>query len=181
MSQLSVDSSWYYSEGVCSNFANMFAYSLNIFFEKELFDYIIRIPLKYKKDGHFNLLVTKLLDEELLDVPYFSHERFKNFDGGKMMLIENKPPQDIRIKTMLLNTRIGPYLSNIKHMLQKLLRSKNTEYKQASIDIISNASFEEFTGIDITSVELKKDNVLYELPGWALMIWNALRGSNISN
>lgn len=68
------------------NFANIYGYSINLYAQKELIDYINQTPYEYKEDGKLNLALTKKLCEALLKIPYFSHCHYMNFIPEKMIL-----------------------------------------------------------------------------------------------
>lgn len=68
------------------NFANIYGYSINLYAQKELIDYINQTPYEYKEGGKLNLALTKKLCEALLDIPYFSHCHYMNYIPAKMIL-----------------------------------------------------------------------------------------------
>lgn len=68
------------------NFANIYGYSINLYAQKELIDYINQTPYKYKECGKLNLALTQGLCKELLNIPYFSHCHYMNFVPTKMVL-----------------------------------------------------------------------------------------------
>ena len=68
------------------NFANVYGYSINLYAQKELIDYINQTPYKFKESGRLNLALTKKLCETLLEIPYFSHCHYMNYISEKMIL-----------------------------------------------------------------------------------------------
>lgn len=104
------------------NYANIYGYSLNLYAQKELIDYINQTPYEYKREGKLNLALTQILCPELLDIPYFSHCHYLNFDKEKMVLEDPDLNSTItKIKKMLPNSA--------KHFIKGLL-GKNTSEKE---------------------------------------------------
>lgn len=145
-----------HADTVCSNFANMFAYSSNLFAEKEIVDFINKIPYDFKKDNHFNLMVTNMLNGKLLDVPYFSHCQYKKCDKRNLVLIEPSVNIKYHIKRRILQTSIGRFLRAIKKKISNN-NINNTSVVSAK-HILTKASFETDTG-----VSLKEDSDLIGL------------------
>ena len=168
-----------HADTVCSNFANIFGYSSNIFAEKEIIDFINKIPYAYKKDEHFNLLVTKILNEELLDIPYFTHCEYKKYNKEKMLLEDVvKHNKTVSIKKKILQTSIGKHLRTIKRGLKNAVPSERNNFKNAAKNMVSSTIFSTVTGIDLDKETLAVDVMLYEMPGWAFLLQDVLVREN---
>lgn len=159
-----------HADTLCSNFTNMFAYSSNLFAEKEIIDYINQIPYKIKADNHFNLTVTKILNKKLLDVPYFTHCHYKKCDKEKMILVNPRINIIEVVKKIILQTSIGKYLKKFKN---KALNVDNSSIVSA-MNLLDKTSFETDTGIS-----LKRDSDFIrlmpcDLVGYACFIQNVL-------
>lgn len=110
------------------NFANIYGYSINLYAQKELIDYINQTPYEYKEYGKLNLALTKVLCSELLSIPYFSHCHYMNYIPEKMILDD---PAVTSTSARLKRAIPTP----IKSVLKKLLRkSGNQVYIKEVID-----------------------------------------------
>lgn len=70
----------------CCNLANLFGYCVPVLAQKELADMINQCPYIYKKDNRLNLYITKLIDNRLLEIPYFSHCKYMKLDKDSLKL-----------------------------------------------------------------------------------------------
>ena len=70
------------------NFANMYGYSFILLAQKEIADFINQVPYEFKINSRINLRLVKKFAPQLLDLPYYSHCRFYNYDSKRVMLVE---------------------------------------------------------------------------------------------
>lgn len=105
------------------NFANIYGYSFNLYAQKELIDYINQTPYKYKQEGKLNLALTKKLCPNLMELPYFSHCHYINYDNKKMIL------EDHQLNSLSSKIkRIVP--RNLKKIIKKVIGKEETSLKE---------------------------------------------------
>ena len=163
-----------HADTVCSNFANMFGYSANLFAEKEFVDLINQIPYEVKKDDHLNLVLTGSLDGRLTDVQYFTHCEYRCFDKNKVVL-KAKNAKNNCLKEWLKRRRIGKLLVAIKHSLPSITNyfpSEIDKYKRVALRFVKESSFESITGMSVNHNSFSNDIMLLELPGWAKLLYS---------
>lgn len=98
----------------CS-FVNQFCYSLILYGQKEIADLINQVSYELKKQEKLNLELVYKMEPRLLEIPYFSHCRFYNYDDRDHVLKE-KLKNRIRIFCVgkIKKTKIGGMLARYK-------------------------------------------------------------------
>jgi len=69
-----------YADSRITNFINEFAPSVIILSTEELYEFILDVPAKYRKDAVFQLKLIDSLCSKSLDIPFFSHAKKQCFD-----------------------------------------------------------------------------------------------------
>ena len=133
-----------HADTVIDNFANMFGYSFTILAQKEITDYINQIPYVYKTNYRLNLELTQRLCPELLEIEYFTHCRFVDFDKKRMVLKERWKYLLMRtIRYSLLNNKLGNKLIQKSRMI-------NFAWINEYIKQIKETKILEYLNMDIT-------------------------------
>lgn len=155
-----------HADTYCTNLANIFGYSANLFSEKEIADCINQIPYEMKKNDHLNLVLTDFFDSKLLTVDYFTHQKYKFFNREKTVLLSAAAPKHNGLKKWLRKTKLGQVLIRAK----RILPSERKKYATSSLNIIAKTDFESLVEMKIDGTSFSNDVILFELPGWATLI-----------
>lgn len=105
------------------NFTNMYYYHFPILCQPELADIAHSVPYKFKHGHKFNLYVTKLLYEKLLDFTYFCHCQYRQMDKDNLEL--SFPTQAIN----QLQSRLSKALLKIKGICREHKDIDRDNYK----------------------------------------------------
>lgn len=155
-----------HADTYCSNFANMFGYSVNLLAEKELIDFINSIGYEIKKDDHLNLRLTNCLSSKLLHIPYFTHCKYREFIPDELILVSKEKNRNIKL--WLKKGKFGKLIKKVKSLLP--LKKDNNKFKKKALDILTNTGFEKMTNMKINKNAFSYDIIMLELPGWAIML-----------
>ncbi len=155
-----------HADTACTNFANMFGFSANIFAEKELADYINQIPYVLKENDHLNLMLTEKLDSKLLNIPYFTHCKYRVFNKEKKCLEE---PKRIKKDTLTIWLKRQPFWPILKFLRNVFSVEREKRYKVVC-ELTAGTSFSKKADLIVSRTSFTDDSILFELPGWAQLI-----------
>lgn len=129
---------WYrlYADTLVYQYANMYCYAYPLYAQKRIADMINGVPYIYKENEKLNLQMQQLLDERLLEIPFYSHCQHMKFDRDKMLLtakLSKKIKVKQRLSSILKSNRIGKKILAIYR--KKMDNIKDTQ-EHSCIDIV---------------------------------------------
>ena len=114
----------------CCNFANIFGFCSPVLAHKAVADLINQCSYDYKQHDRINLYITKLIDECLLDVQYFTHSKYMQLDKKSLTLSYLKT--DIR-KQKLIDITQKLHIHSFLKKLKRKLKNNNSVQAQMLI------------------------------------------------
>ena len=104
-----------------NNFANLFFYSCPLFGDKEITDIAEEEEYKYRLNSKYQMQLISKLESTILEVPFFSHIKVKEFNPDTYELIDKNmvSKNKDRIREIIKNPKIIYFLKNIYYVLQR--------------------------------------------------------------
>ena len=134
----------------CCNFANIFGFCAPVLAHKPVADLINQCPYVYKQHDKINLYITKLIDQKLLDVQYFTHGKYMILDKDTLTL--NYLKSDLR-KQRLIEFSKKLHIHSLLKAIKRKVKGNNSHQTQMLIQYanrINNYSFTKESGIVVS-------------------------------
>ncbi|MBR1443321.1 MAG: hypothetical protein IJ583_07295 [Firmicutes bacterium] len=169
----------YSADCVRNNFANIFTYSFPILSQKEIKDINYKINYDWRTGDFFSLQLTKLFNDNLLKIPYFTHHHHVNYNSKKGILEEtNLTKYKDVVKEKIKDTEL---MSLYHKFFQKYLHPntlKNQQIFDFSLDYINSSKLIGESKISVQDIP-KWNNI--EIPTLATAVAEIKIAETINN
>lgn len=108
------------------NLINMYCYSCSPIVCKPVWDFVIGIPYKYKYADYIPLSLIEKWEKKLLEIPFYTHNHFENYDRRHNMLRRKKSHIFLSwLKPYVIDTKIYEIL--YKKIILKKINEKSDD------------------------------------------------------